>query len=266
MANAAFHVTEQGREYYFKDSTGQELLFVAAAARNYLRECSSERFPQFIASFPRGKPITPKEYQDMMHLRMENIGKVTGVFDINFDKREFSAVNIMDGWKTWSMQDVSTAACHAFHKDYASPEERYRTLLDYLDGKELTTAGHLSARNFVFGDEIIEQDGTLNFYIETWFDVDKVFGTYVLTDKNDDWLNVYANYDMERNEVCDTLELTLCKGDGAEEHFAYPLNNAEKEVLLRKMNEFCQQQTGMSLSEYTQQLQTEQVQEQELQM
>lgn len=34
----------------------------------------------------------------------------------------------------------------------------------------------------------------------------------------------------------------------------YPLNAAEQEVLLRKMEAFCQQQTGMSLHDYTQQL------------
>lgn len=37
---------------------------------------------------------------------METIGKVTGVFDLDFDKREFSAVHIMDGWTTWAMRDV----------------------------------------------------------------------------------------------------------------------------------------------------------------
>ena len=29
-------------------------------------------------------------------------GKVRGVFDVNFDKREFSAVHIIDGWQTWA--------------------------------------------------------------------------------------------------------------------------------------------------------------------
>lgn len=38
----------------------------------------------------------------------------------------------------------------------------------------------------------------------------------------------------------------------------YLLNAAEKEVLLRKMEAFCQQQTGMSLHEYAQQLRDEQ--------
>ena len=51
-------------------------------------------------------PITPEEYQNLICLRMETIGKVTGVFDLDFDKREFSAVYIMDGWTTWAMRDV----------------------------------------------------------------------------------------------------------------------------------------------------------------
>ena len=46
----------------------------------------------------------------------------------------------------------------------------------------------------VFGDEIIEHDEKLNFYVQAEFDVDAVFGTHVLTDENDDWLNIYANY------------------------------------------------------------------------
>lgn len=106
----------------------------------------------------------------------------------------------------------------------------------------------------------------LNFYVDADFDVDAAFGTFVLTDKNDDWLNIYANYDIAEDRPCDTLELTLCKGDGSEESWSYPLNAAEQEVLMRKMEEFCQQQTGMSLREYAQQLHEEQAQTAELQL
>ena len=66
---------------------------------------------------------------------------------------------------------------------------------------------------------------------------------------------IYANYDMEKNHPCDTLELNLCKADGTEETWSYPLNAAEREVLARKMEAFCQQQTGMSLRDYAQQFQ-----------
>lgn len=138
-----------------------------------------------------------------------------------------------------------------------------RELRGYQDQiKEITSAGHLSARNFSFGDEIIESDGKLNFYVQTEFDVDAAFGTFVLTDENDDWLNVYANYDIAEDRPCDTLELTLCKGDGSEESWSYPLNAAEQDVLLRKMEEYCQKQTGMSLHDYAQQFREEPEQQQ----
>ena len=149
---------------------------------------------------------------------------------------------------------------------FASSDDKWRKLLDHLSGKEITSAGHLSARNFSFGDEIIESNGKLNYYVQTEFDVDAAFGTFVLTDENDDWLNVYANYDIAEDRPCDTLELTLCKGDGSEENWSYPLNAAEQDVLLRKMEAFCQQQIGMSLCEYAQQLREEQAQTSEMQM
>ena len=263
---AAYHVTERGQEWYFKTSPGEELLDTAEKLRGYVTAEKGTAPEMFIRMFPNGRPITAEEYDALTALRIENTGKVRGVFDVNFDKREFSAVHVMDGWRTWAMRDVSAAAYHATRSQFASSDDQWRKLLDHLSGKEITSAGHLSARNFSFGDEIIESDGKLNFYVRTEFDVDTAFGTFVLTDKNDDWLNIYANYDIAEDRPCDTLELTLCKGDGSEESWSYPLNAAEQEVLMRKMEEFCQQQTGMSLREYAQQLHEEQAQTAELQL
>ena len=220
----------------------------------------------YIKMFAGGRPITAEEYNALTAVRMENTGKVRGVFDVNFDKCEFSAVHIMDGWQTWAMRDVSVAVYHATRSQFASGDDKWRKLLDHLKGKEITSAGHLSAQNFSFGEEIIELDGKLNFYLQADFDVDAAFGTFVCTDQNDDWLNIYANYDVEQDRLCDTLELNLCKGDGSEESWSYPLNAAEQEVLLCKMEAFCQQQTGMSLHEYAQQLRDSETQAPEMQM
>ena len=261
---AAYHVVENGQEWYFKTSPGEELLDAAEKLRGYVTAEKGSAPDLFIKLFADGHPITVQEYNALTALRMENTGKVRGVFDVNFDKREFSAVHIMDGWRTWAMRDVSPSVYLATRSRFASADEQLSKLLELLDGMEITTAGHLSARNFSFGDEIIESDGKLNFYVQTEFDVDAAFGTFVLTDKNDDWLNIYANYDIAEDRPCDTLELTLCKGDGSEESWSYPLNAAEKDVLLRKMEEYCQQQTGMSLREYAQQLHEEQAQTAEL--
>ena len=263
----AYHVTEHGQEWYFKTSLGEELLAVGKKLRGYLTKGNGVAPDKFIGMFFGGQPITAKEFDALTALRMENTGKVRGVFDLNFDKREFSAVHIMDGWRTWAMRDVSAAVYHATRSQFASGDDKWRKLLEHLDGKEITSAGHLSARNFSFSDEIMmEEDGMLNFYVDADFDVDAAFGTFVLTDKNDDWLNIYANYDIAEDRPCDTLELTLCKGDGSEESWSYPLNAAEQEVLMRKMEEFCQQQTGMSLRVYAQQFREEQMQAPKMQM
>ena len=259
---AAYHVTERGQEWYFKTSPGEELLDAAEKLRGYVTAEKGTAPDLFIKMFADGRPITAQEYNALTALRMENTGKVRGVFDVNFDKREFSAVRIMDGWRTWAMRDVSAAVYHATRSQFASSDDKWRKLLDHLSGKEITSAGHLSARNFSFGDEIIESDGKLNFYVQTEFDVDAAFGTFVLTDENDDWLNVYANYNIAQGKPCGTLELTLCKDDGSEESWSYQLNAAEQDVLLRRMEEYCQQQTGMSLHDYAQQFREEPEQQQ----
>ena len=263
---AAYHVTERGQEWYFKTSPGEELLAVGKKLRSYITSEKVAVPDLFIKMFAGGRPIAAEEYNALTAVRMENTGKVRGVFDVNFDKCEFSAVHIMDGWQTWAMRDVSVAVYHATRSQFASGDDKWRKLLDHLNGKEITSAGHLSAQNFSFGEEIIESDGKLNFYLQADFDVDAAFGTFVCTDQNDDWLNIYANYDIEKDCLCDTLELNLCKGDGTEENWSYHLNAAEQEVLARKMEAFCQQQTGTSLHEYAQQLRESGSQTPEMQM
>lgn len=262
---AAYHVTENGKEWYYKTTPGEELLGAARMLRKYLKD-TERSTGKFISLYSQAQPITPEEYQHLMHLRMENTGKVTGVFDLDFDKREFSAVHTIEGWKTWAMQDVATAVYRTAQKQLVSEDVMLQKLLECLNGKGITSAGHLSARNFSFGEEIIEADGKLNFYLQADFDVDAAFGTFVCTDQNDDWLNIYANYDVERDRLCDTLELNLCKGDGSEECWSYPLNAAEQEVLLHKMEAFCQQQTGMSLHDFARQLRESGSQTPEMQM
>ena len=161
---AAYHVTERGQEWYFKTSPGEELLVACKKLRGYVTAEKGTAPDKFIGMFFGGQPITAKEFDALTAVRMENTGKVRGVFDVNFDKREFSAVHIMDGWRTWAMRDVSPSVYHATRSRFASGDEQLSKLLELLDGKEITSAGHLSARNFSFSDEIMmEEDGKLNF-------------------------------------------------------------------------------------------------------
>ena len=119
-----------------------------------------------------------------------------------------------------------------------------------LHDQALTSAVRLTEKDISFSDEIMEMDGRLTFYINTDFNVDEVFGTNVQTLENDDWLNVYANFDVDSRQVCDTLELVLNRGDGGCEELTYQLDEAEKSILLEKMNAYCQKYEGISLEAY----------------
>lgn len=252
----AFCVREDGAASFFQLDRTEDILEVSKFLRRYLREGQSQGTAALRTSaFARMEPVTAERYDQLLALRMETPNKVTDVFDLDFDKQEVSTADAAEGWKTWSMQDVSTAVYHAYRKGYLSPERYMARFLEKLEGKELTSAGHLSAKEISLAEDICEMDGRrLNFYLETCFDVDAVFGTHVCTEENDDTLNVYADYDMASGQVCEELEVDLHWADGREESLEYRLNAAEKAVLLRKMEDYCWQQNGMSLADYSAQL------------
>lgn len=252
---ATFHIRESGQDRCLQVERPLEFLDAARLLRSYLRgERGASSFEQMLY---QAEEISPDVFEDMVLARMENTGKVTGAFELDFDKREFSAVNVMDGWQTFAMGDVSTAAYQADRKAHLDRDQRWARFLEALDGRQITSAGQLSAREVRFSEEISEVDGLLNFYLETSFDVDEVFGTQVCTTENGDWLNVYVNYDMASGKVCDELEIALHREDGSETALSYSLNAAEKEILLRKMEDYCQEQTGMSLADYSAQVMAE---------
>ncbi len=233
---AVFRVTENGESMYFSVPESVELLQAAAHLRNYL---SGENAGKFTAIFPHGEKITQEQFDAAAAERMENTGCIAGAYELDFDARTFSALNIMDGWKRFRIRDVSTAAYFAMKKGNAAPDERWRIFLDRLEERTLnqepepeylTGSRRLCAEDISFAEDIIQNDNLLEFYMEVCFDADQMFGTNVGTTENDDWLNIYANYDLEARRVCDTLEMYLQRGNGDEEAFKYRLS-AEEQAL-----------------------------------
>ena len=49
----------------------------------------------------------------------------------------------------------------------------------------------------------------------------------------------------------------ICRGVGANEAAVYKLSEAEKEIVLEKMDEYCQVREGMTLDEYCDAMQSE---------
>lgn len=265
MSTAGFHITEDCAEVYLQNESGMEFFQLARRLHDYLQQ--GQRLParSLFEATDDCKEISREVFDTLAKRRMENIGEVSGLFELDFDARTFSALNIMDGWKVYAMQDVADAAELAFQEAEISEDDRWRIFLDRLDGRELTTPSRLTARNFWFEDSIdVMDDGKLNFLLIPDFNVDEAFGTFVETDENDHSLNIYANYDMVKKEVCDDLEITLYGDDIEDEEIPYCLNAAEKEVLQTTMENYCMTYEGKTLSEICEEYLREQMQEQEL--
>ena len=262
MANttwAAYHITGHGEDLYFKTSKADTMLAAAKRLRTYLTAEDNPQPASFAAVLKDRTEITQAEYDQLLDQRLQNTGKVSGVFEMDFDRDTFSAANAMDGWHTYRIHDVSVAAYHAFRKQNISTDQRWERLLDKLDGKELTPSSEamvltgsrrLSMNEISFRDDMSECGSLLNFYVPVTFDPDAVFGTNVATDANDDYLNVYADFDLDVGEVCDALTVIQVCGDGSEETYRYPLTEEDRSILRSKMNDYCMEQTGMSLDDY----------------
>ena len=255
----AFRIREFGDTKLFKVEGETDLLSVGNSLRSYTRREDQDGFAK---GFRGTTEISQEEYDHLTQVRLENTGKVAQVYDIDMDAGELSALHIMDGWKTFRSRDVCTAAYYAMKKNNELWIDRFSTFIDRLDGKELTASGiplvvhgtrPLAEQDVSFSDEVILEDGKLNFYLESSFDVDAVFGTHVCTEENDDWLNVYAEYDIDSAQVDRNLILTLCRGDGTETTMLYSLTAQQREMLDRKMSEYCE----MPVAEYAERLQQE---------
>lgn len=255
---AVFHVTEHGESVHFLAEENLEMLQTAVKLRSYLRKPPGDSPVQFLGMFSRGERISAEQFDTYVQERLDNTGRVTGAFDIDLDNGTFDALHIMDDWQRFRIQDISTAVYYATKKSYASQEHQWKVFLDRLDGKQLAAdteaqflrgQRELCTRDIYFSDEIVQNENLLEFYMDGSFYVDAVFGTQVCTSENDDYLNIYANYDLEHGCVCDTLEVYLVRENGPEQDYKYRLSEEEQALLLPKMEEYCKQQFGCGLDE-----------------
>lgn len=256
----AMHIREHGQEYILMEKNGREFLQVAVFLRRYLRNEFTTPPREFAQVFDHAEEIPAQRFRELAELRLENTGKVSGIFEIDLDKGLLSCLHISDGWQTFHIKDVSTAAYQAYRKSDLSQDERWRRFFEYLDDKQVSRlevapdglqgSRRLGSDDLQFDGEISEVNGALNFYLSCWFDVDEVFGTHVVTDENSDWLNVYANYSLADRQVCDTLDLILHREDSRDEELTYRLDDNEKAVLREKMDAYCTKETGLSLDDF----------------
>ena len=112
------------------------------------------------------------------------------------------------------------------------PERESGRLATLQEQQETCTL--ITKDNIEIDRELFNEDDHINAYIAAWFDVDSRFGTE--THGTDDYLNVYANYYPETEEL--EVGYTLIKADGSDCDFkAVELTDSEKDTILTKMKE-----------------------------
>ena len=256
---AVFRVRENGRQHCCFVDEPIGILQAARALRSYVRSESDSGFENYFAA---AQPITAREFTQYAKDRYEGSPRVVGVFDVDLDGKQFATLEAEKGWYAYAVKDVSAAVYRADRRSYEPDDERSKVLLACLHGKWLPLRSRspeervlrgkreLEARDVSFADEVSVIGSKLDFYLESFDGLDEVFGTHVCTAENDDYVNAYADYDLDSGTVANALVVVLHRGDGSDEAFDYPLSEREQAFLLPKMDAHCREQTGLSLDAY----------------
>ncbi len=264
---AVFHVREHGHDSIFSTGNGEEFLDVAIRLRHYVRGGASAVRGDFSHHFYKTQSITRERFDELTALRLENTGKVTGAFEIDLDAGWCSALNLADGWQTFKIKDVSTAAYHADRPRSIQRSEQWRKFVDYLYGRDIEpqTFGPVETRgirpllegDLSFSDEIVLSGHKLNFKYDFINDEARreVLGTMVDCPEPGDGLDILCHYDAARQDTGSSLSLTLYRHDGLEQKsFSYPLGKEERALLRKQMEADCLGRTGQTLNGYYAQL------------
>lgn len=115
---------------------------------------------------------------------------------------------------------------------------------------QMGTKTQFQWKDISFSDEILEQEGKLNFYVPVTFDYMDILGMEYGLLGDDPDLNVYASYDLKAGQVCDNLLIVIKYTEGCDEEHFYALSRKEKDLFLQKMDAYCLKQTGKHLSQW----------------
>ena len=263
---AVFHLKEHQTDAWFSLSAPMESVYAATALRGYLQKQPDHRAASFSGYYREARSMSRNDYEWYTANLLGRGDIVAQVYDLDLGNGAFSVLS-KDGWKNYPVDVVCDAAYQSSNLTRLSPIPEQQRFLDRIAGKEMQREKmeiyirgdrRLDPGEISFSDSVEQMGGLLNFYMDVCFPPDAVLGTFVCTDENDDYVNVYANYDLEHGALCDGLDVLLWRGDGDCLEMKYRLSPEEKELLLPKMEEHCQKDTGMTLSAWREQYLAEQ--------
>ena len=151
---SVFRVTQDGHtDHLITDGTGaMDMLRTATTLRSYLlaKGNSTQRFAERLHNVA---DIAPEVFQDYADELMQRTGRVTAALDIDLDRGEFSTLDAVDGWETYTIRDVCSAAWHANHNDSLDWAQRIEIFAGRLEHLGIAPPERLSNEKFEFQEQ-----------------------------------------------------------------------------------------------------------------
>ena len=140
---SVFRVTQNGRADHLVTECRMpiDVLHAAMALRSYLlaKGNSTQRFAESLHSVT---DIAPEVFQDYADEFLQRTGRVTAALDIDLDRGEFSTLDVVDGWETYTIRDVSTAAWRATRKAGLERDKRLELFAAHLEPRMIRSEDH----------------------------------------------------------------------------------------------------------------------------
>lgn len=135
---SVFRITDRGKSFCIKYNRPFTFLQAAYHTRRYLYG-EMDRCVTSLAGYfmKEGVLISSSDFEELAGQRIGKRINITGVFDIDFDNKEFATADPNQGWTNYALGDVVTAIYHAYRKKHRSDEERWNILYRKLEGREI---------------------------------------------------------------------------------------------------------------------------------
>ena len=95
--------------------------------------------------------------------------------------------------------------------------------------------------------EFVVNQPAIEFYVETWFDTDKYFGTEV-NDDDDLWINMYLRYNYETGKL--SAIYIIVDSNKGDQDFDWELTADEEKMFKKLLDEYAQDDGFKDISEW----------------
>lgn len=95
--------------------------------------------------------------------------------------------------------------------------------------------------------EFIDNQPAIEFYVETWFDTDKYFGTEV-NDDDDIWINMYIRYNFETGKL--SAIYIIVDSNKGDQDFDWELTADEEKMFKKLLDEYAQEDGFKNITEW----------------